>query len=57
LWQSVEGYLLSRFPKTAQLITTDKDPMFADQEYQHFLRELGYGPVGEALYGKAIPRP
>jgi hypothetical protein len=28
LWQSVEGYILSRFPKTARIITTDKDQMF-----------------------------
>ena len=28
LWQSVEGDILSRFPKTARIITTDKDPLF-----------------------------
>jgi hypothetical protein len=57
LWQAVERYLVSRFPATKQLVTTDKDPMFDDQEYQHFLRELGYGSVGKALYGKVIPCP
>jgi hypothetical protein len=56
-WRSVEGYLLTRFPKTAHLITTDKDPMFADREYQAFLRDLGYQPVAQALYGKTIPQP
>jgi hypothetical protein len=52
LWTSVERYLLCRFPKTARIITTDKDPMFDDQEYQVFLRDLGYQPVAQALYGK-----
>jgi hypothetical protein len=56
LWQSVEGYLLSRFPATTQLVTTDKDPMFETDEYQAFLRELGYKPVAQALYGKEVPR-
>jgi hypothetical protein len=56
LWQSVEGYLLTRFPKTARIITTDKDPMFDDREYQRFLAELGYRPVAQALYGKEVPR-
>jgi hypothetical protein len=56
LWQSVEGYLLSRFPTTTQLVTTDKDPMFDDAEYQAFLRDIGYQPVAKALYGKIVPR-
>jgi hypothetical protein len=55
LWTSVESYLLTRFRKTAQIITTDKDPMFDDREYQRFLRELGYRPVAQALYGKDVP--
>jgi hypothetical protein len=56
LWTSVERYLLGRFPKTARIITTDKDPMFDDREYQVFLRDLGYQPVAQALYGKDVPR-
>jgi hypothetical protein len=56
LWTSVESYLLTHFPKTARIITTDKDPMFDDREYQRFLRELGYRPVALALYGKDVPR-
>ena len=54
LWTSVTRYLLARFPTTARIITTDKDPMFDDQEYQRFLRDQGYQPVAQALYGKAV---
>src|SRR2546426_1006269 len=51
LWQSVERYLLTRFPATRQVITTDEDPMFDDREYRRFLSDLGFKPVAKALYG------
>jgi hypothetical protein len=31
--------------------------MFDDRDYQRVLSELGYRPVGQALYGEIIARP
>ncbi len=54
LWLSVEQFLLSQFPKTKQLVTPFSDPAFETEDYQQFLRVLGYSPVAQAAYGKTI---
>ena len=54
LWQSVERYLLTQFPKATQVVTPFDDPLFPTKDYQAFLRSLGYKPIAQAAFGKRI---
>ena len=55
LWQSFEHYLLKQFPQATTLATPFNDPI-ADSidEYQAFLKALGYSPIAETAFGKRI---
>ena len=55
LWQSFERYLLQKFPKAQTLATPFHDPIAESiEEYQAFLKSLGYSPLAEAAFGKKI---
>ena len=55
LWQSFEHYLLKQFPQATTLATPFNDPI-ADSidEYQAFLKTLGYSPLVQGAFGKSI---
>jgi hypothetical protein len=55
LWQSFERYLVQKFPHAQTLATPFNDPI-ADsiEEYQAFLKTLGYSPLAEAAFGKKV---
>jgi hypothetical protein len=55
LWQSFEHWLMSKFPQAITLATPFHDPI-ADsiEEYQAFLKTLGYAPLAETAFGKHI---
>jgi hypothetical protein len=53
LWNRFEQWLLTRFPKSTTIVTPFRDPLYADSEYQRFLRLLGYKPIAQAAYGKS----
>jgi hypothetical protein len=55
LWQSFERYLLTKFPQASTLATPFNDPIAESiDEYQAFLKSLGYSPIAQAAYGKRI---
>jgi hypothetical protein len=55
LWQSFERYLVQKFPKAETLATPFNDPIAESiEEYQSFLRTLGYSLLAEAAFGKKI---
>ncbi len=54
LWTGFESFLTTHFPQATRLVTPFNDPLFELEEYQQFLRILGYEPVAKAAYGKAI---
>jgi hypothetical protein len=55
LWQSFEHYLLTKFPKASTLATPFHDPIAESiDEYQAFLKALGYSPIAEAAFGKRV---
>ena len=55
LWQAFERYLVQKFPKVETLATPFNDPIAESiEEYQDFLKTLGYSPLAEAAYGKKV---
>ncbi len=56
LWQGLERWLAERFEEARRIATPFRDPLFRDEDYQAFLRRLGYAPVALAAYGKPIER-
>ena len=54
LWQGVECWLVQHFSEATHLATPFREPIFDDQDYQEFLRRLGYAPVAQAAFGKPI---
>jgi hypothetical protein len=55
LWDGFERWLLKQFPKAKTLATPFNDPIAESiDEYQSFLRSLGYEPVAKAAFGKKI---
>ena len=55
LWQSFERYLLQIFPQASTLATPFNDPIAESiEEYQAFLKTLGYSPLAESAYGKKV---
>jgi hypothetical protein len=55
LWTVFEQWLSKQFPEAAQIITPFNDPIAKSiEEYQTFLRSLGYEPVDKAAFGKQI---
>jgi hypothetical protein len=57
LWQSFEKWLMREFPEATRIATPFNDPIANSiEEYQTFLRSLGYEPVAQAAFGKKITR-
>lgn len=56
LWRGFEHFLRASFPEAQRLSTPYHDPEYEREEYQRFLRGLGYQPVAKAAYGKEIVR-
>ena len=55
LWQSFEHWLIKKFPKATILATPFNDPIAQSiDEYQAFLKTLGYSPLAKAAYGKKV---
>lgn len=58
LWQSFAQYLLQKFPKAERLATPFNDPIAASiDEYQAFLKALGYSPLVQGAFGKRMRTP
>jgi hypothetical protein len=55
LWQAFERFLIQKFPQASTLATPFHDPI-ADsiEEYQAFLKILGYSPFVQGVYGKKV---
>ena len=55
LWRALELWLVQRFPEATSIATPFNDPIARSiEEYQVFLRSLGYAPVAEAAFGKPL---
>jgi hypothetical protein len=55
LWQAFEHYLLKKFPQASTLATPFNDPIAASiDEYQIFLKTLGYSSLAQGAFGKRI---
>ncbi len=55
LWCSFEQWLIKQFPKATTLATPFNDPIAQSiDEYQAFLKSLGYSPIAKAAFGKKI---
>ena len=52
---SFEHYLLKQFPQASTLVPPFHDPIAESiDEYQSFLKTLGYSPLAKAAYGKKV---
>ena len=57
LWQGFETWLRQRFPQATRIVTPFNDPIaHSIEEYQAFLRSLGYTSVAKSAFGKLIVR-
>src|SRR6266571_8763274 len=57
LWSSFEKWLINQFPEATRIATPFNDPIAKTiEEYQTFLRTLGYTPIAQAAFGKKITR-
>ncbi len=57
LWRAFEQWLIHQFPQAARIATPFNDPIAQTiEEYQEFLRVLGYQPIAKAAFGKPIRR-
>jgi hypothetical protein len=55
LWTTFEQWLSRQFPEATQIVTPFNDPIAETiEEYQTFLRSLGYEPIAEAAFGKNL---
>jgi hypothetical protein len=55
LWRSFEHWLVRQFPEATRIATPFNDPIAKSiEEYQTFLRFLGFQPIVQAAYGKTI---
>jgi hypothetical protein len=55
LWKGFEQWILQQIPQATTLATPFNDPIAESiEEYQTFLKSLGYSPIAEAAFGKAI---
>ncbi len=55
LWSSFEHWLANQFPEATRIATPFNDPIAKSiEEYQAFLRSLGYQPTAKAAFGKSI---
>jgi hypothetical protein len=55
LWKRFELWLVKKFPKASTLATPFNDPIAKSiDEYQSFLKKLGYSPIAQAAFGKKL---
>jgi hypothetical protein len=55
LWQGFEHWLCKQFPQARTLATPFNDPIAESiDEYQTFLKSLGYSPIAKAAFGKKL---
>ena len=55
LWKRFELWLVKKFPKAQTVATPFNDPIAESiEEYQLFLKKLGYSPIADAAFGKKI---
>jgi hypothetical protein len=55
LWQAFERYLMQKFPQASTLATPFNDPIAESiDEYQAFLKTLGYSPLVQGAFGKRL---
>jgi hypothetical protein len=55
LWSSFENWLMKQFPEATRIATPFNDPIAKTiEEYQTFLRSLGYEPIAQAAFGKSL---
>jgi hypothetical protein len=55
LWKGFERWLTQKFPAATTLATPFNDPIAESiDEYQAFLKTLGYSPIAQAAFGKTI---
>jgi hypothetical protein len=55
LWSSFEQWLMKQFPEATRIATPFNDPIAKTiEEYQTFLRSLGYEPIAQAAFGKSL---
>jgi hypothetical protein len=55
LWKGFEHWLIKKFPKATTLATPFNDPIAESiEEYQAFLKTLGYSPIAKTAFGKKI---
>jgi hypothetical protein len=55
LWKGFEHWLVKKFPKATTLATPFNDPIAQSiEEYQSFLKSLGYSPIAQAAFGKKL---
>jgi hypothetical protein len=53
LWKGFERWLIQRFPTADTIATPFNDPIAETiQEYQAFLKTLGYAPLSKGKYTK-----
>lgn len=55
LWQAIERLLLIVFPDATRLVTLGHDPDWNDDDFQAFLRHLGYAPGERGIFEKTPP--
>lgn len=55
LWIGFEQWLMKQFPEATRIVTPFHDPIArSSEEYQTFLRALGYESVAQAAFGKSL---
>jgi hypothetical protein len=55
LWQGFEHWLIRQFPQAKTLATPFNDPIAESiDEYQAFLKQLGYAPFVQGAFGKSV---
>ncbi len=55
LWKGLEHWLIQKFPQATTIATPFNDPIAESiNEYQSFLKSLGYSPIAHTAFGKKI---
>lgn len=55
LWKGFEHWLIKQYPQATTIATPHNDPIAESiEEYQAFLKKLGYSPLAEAAFGKHV---
>lgn len=55
LWQGFEHWLIKKFPQATTIATPFNDPIAESiDEYQTFLKTLGYSQLAKTAFGKNL---